>query len=241
MVSRDEENVSRRRRPSADERRRPEPTDSSDSGEDPRREDPGFRPVTRVGGAPAPGVPSPFFRVPNGSSPRRGPSYPAWEKPPSPYDYPRLRGREAPKTNWAPLALIVTAIGVGLILFAVVVLRPLLGHGGSAAVASPSASAVATQSVGPALSPGVSPSTPGSGNGGTAGPQISFQQYKVVAGDTTSKIAKKYGLKAWELLLANPDLAANPSILRIGLTLNIPQPGQLTPPPPAPTASLGPS
>jgi LysM repeat protein len=229
----------------ADERRRAEPAASSDPGEDPRREDPrredpGFRPVTRVGGAPAPGVPSPFFRVPNGSASRRGPSYPAWEKPPSPYDYPRLRGREAPKTNWAPLALIVTAIGVAIILFAVIVLRPLLGHGGSAAVVSPSATLVATQSIGPTLSPGASPSTPGGGSGGTPGPQISFRQYKVVAGDTTSKIAKKYGLKSWELLLANPDLAANPNILRVGLSLNIPQPGQLTPPP-APTASPSPS
>jgi LysM repeat protein len=185
-------------------------------------------------------VPSPFFRVPNGSAARRGPSYPAWEKPPSPYDYPRLRGREAPKTNLAPLALIVTAIGVAIVLFAVIVLRPLLGHGGSAAVVSPSATAVATQSIGPSLSPGASPSTPGNGSGGTAGPTISFRQYKVVAGDTTSKIAKKYGLKSWELLLANPDLAANPNILRVGLSLNIPQPGQLTPPPPAPTPTGSP-
>jgi LysM repeat protein len=60
---------------------------------------------------------------------------------------------------------------------------------------------------------------------------VSYQQYTVAAGDSVSKIATKFHLKQWELLLANPNLADNPALLKLGLVINIPQPGQLTPPP----------
>ena len=71
----------------------------------------------------------------------------------------------------------------------------------------------------------------------TPGPTISYKQYKVVKGDTATSIARKFGLKTWELLLANPQLGPS-GIVKLGQTLNIPEPGQLTPPPAAtPTPS----
>jgi LysM repeat protein len=235
MVNRDEGNVTRKRRPPADERLRSEPLGAPESGEGARRERPAFRPVTQAGAAPTPSVPPPFFKIPNGSTTPRGPSYPAWEKPPTPYNYPRLRSREARKPMWAIWPPILAAIGVAVILFAFVILPALMSHGGNAAVASPSASSAASHSIGPSRSslalPSVAPpSSVDSGSNGSPAPQASYQQYKVLAGDSVTKIAKKFGLKSWELLQANPGLAP-PYNLRIGSYLNIPQPGQLTPTP----------
>jgi LysM repeat protein len=251
MVNRDEENVTRKRRPPADERLRSKSPGASDSSVGARRERPAFRPVTRAGAAPAPSVLPPFFKIPNGSAARRGPSYPAWEKPPTPYDFPRLRGREVRKPMWVMWPPIFAAIGVAVVLFALVVLPALMGHGGNAAVASPSASSAAGHFIGPSggsVGPASNVGSGGSGSvaspsivsNGSPGPQPSYQQYEVQAGDTATRIAKRFGLKTWELLLANPDLA-DPNNLRIGSALNIPQPGQLTPPPPTPTDSPGPS
>jgi LysM repeat protein len=132
---------------------------------------------------------------------------------------------------WAIWPPILAAIGVALVLFVMVVLPALLGHGGKAAVASPSASTVATQSIRPSFISSASPSSVGSAVVGTPAPNASYEQYKVKAGDTITRIANGKGLKTWELLQANPSLAANPNSLKIGLTINIPLPGQLTPSP----------
>jgi LysM repeat protein len=212
-----------------------EPSDASESDENPPRERSAVRPVTRFGSPQSQGTPLPFYRVPNGSSPRRGPSYPAWEKPPSPYDYPRLRGLEGPKPNVARWVLVITAIGAVLLILVVFLWPALTGRGKSAAVVSPSPTSVASQIVGSSHTPAASASSVGSAPIGSTQPQPSFAQYKVLSGDTITKIAKKYGLKTSELLLANPALAANPNSLKVGLILNIPQPGQLTPPPATPT------
>jgi LysM repeat protein len=138
-------------------------------------------------------------------------------------------------------ALVITAIGVAVVFFALVVLPALLGRGEKPAVAIPSGSAAVTQSTGPGNSPTPSPSSVGTVSNSTPAPQASYQQYTVQSLDTATKIAKKFGLKTWELLLANPNLAASPDNLRIGSTLNIPKPGQLTPPPATPTDFPAPS
>jgi hypothetical protein len=232
MVNRDEGNVTRKKRPSADERLRPERLGASNSGDSTRRERQAFRPVTQSSVPPDPSVPNPFFKVSNGSTTRRGPRYPAWERPPTSYDFPRLRGREVRKPMWALWPPILMAIGVAVVLFVLVALPALMGREGNVAVVSPSSSAAADRSIEPALSPSASPSSVSSENS-SPGPQASYEQYEVQPGDTFTRIANANGLKSWELLLANPDLA-DPDNLRIGSILNIPQPGQLTPPPAAP-------
>jgi LysM repeat protein len=242
MLNRDEENGAHKRRRPARERLSSESLGASDSGDSARNERSSFRPVTQPGPTPTSSLPSPFYRVPSGSGTRRGPSYPAWEKPPTPFIYPRLRGREARRPVSALWPVIFAAIAVVALLFAVVVLPALLRHAGGAGVASPSASA--SQLVGvpgngtpsPSIVSGGSVPSPSLAGNGSSGPPPSFQQYTVKAGDTVTKIARKYSLKSWELLLANPVLADNPDNLKIGLTLNIPQPGQLTPPPASPSA-----
>jgi LysM repeat protein len=231
MVNRDEENLTRKKRPAANQRPGSKPVGPSDSGEGGHRERAGFRPATQASPAPAPTAPLPFYKVPSGSETRRGPSYPSWEKPPTPYNYPRLRGREVRKPMWAIWPPILAAIGVALVLVVMVVLPALLGHGGKTAVGSPSPSTAASQSIRPSFIPSASPSSVGSAVIGSPAPNASYEQYKVKAGDTITRIAKDKGLKSWELLLANPGLAANPNSLKIGLTINIPLPGQLTPPP----------
>lgn len=143
--------------------------------------------------------------------------------------------------------VIFAAIAVAALLFAVVILPALLRYTGGGDVASPSASASRLVGVpgngtpSPSIVSSGSVPSPSLAGNGSSGPPPSFQQYTVKAGDTVTKIARKYGLKSWELLLANPVLADNPDNLKIGFTLNIPQPGQLTPPPAAPTDSSGPS
>lgn len=239
MVNPDDKHVTRKRRPPAGDRLSSEPLGASDSDESAPREHSAFRPVTQPGEGQAPSAPPPFFRIANGSGTRRGPSYPAWEKPPTPYDYPRLRSRERRKPRWVMWPPIFAAIGVALVLFAVVVFSAFSGHRG-AAVASPSSSTGASHSVTPSHIPGVSPSganggnngsgAPPSGVNGSLAPQASYEQYKVLPGDTVTKIARGKGLKSWELLQANPNLAP-PYTLRIGSYLNIPLPGQLTPSP----------
>jgi LysM repeat protein len=234
MVNPDDKHVNRNRRPPAGDRLRPEPLGASDSDESAPQEHSAFRPVTQPGEGQGQSVPPPFFRIANGSGTRRGPSYPAWEKPPTPYDYPRLRSRERRKPIWIMWPPIFAAIGVALVLFVVVVLSAFSGHRGTA-VASPSSSP--SHSAGASHIPGVSPSAvtganpSPSGVNGSLAPQASYEQYKVKQGDSVTRIAKDKGLKTWELLLANPGLAANPNSLKIGLMLNIPLPGQLTPSP----------
>jgi LysM repeat protein len=235
MVNPDDKHVTRKRRPPAGDRLRSEPLGASDPIESAPREHSEFRPVTQPGEGQAPSAPPPFFKIANGSGTRRGPSYPAWEKPPTPYDYPRLRSRERRKPLWVMWPPIFAAIGVALVLFVVVVFSAFSGHGG-ATVASHSPSPGASHSVSPSGLPGVSPSGVNVGNASPSGvnvspaAQASYTQYKVQPGDSVSKIAKAKGLKSWELLLANPNLTP-PYTLRIGSYLNIPLPGQLTPSP----------
>lgn len=49
------------------------------------------------------------------------------------------------------------------------------------------------------------------------------QVYKVIKGDSLAKIAKKFGVPSSEILLANPQLNNNASLIREGQDLFIPQ------------------
>jgi LysM repeat protein len=170
---------------------------------------------------------------------RRGPSYPAWEKPPTQYDYPRLRGRDDQRTV-RPLLLVAGLVAVIVVL--IVAFQALAGRGGTSAAVSSSPSHAASLSPGliaggsgqPSAS-AVAPSP--TATPGTPRPVGTFQKYQVVAGDSVAKVATKFHLQKWELLLANPQIVNN--VLKLGSIIYIPLPGQLTPSPAAGGASSG--
>jgi LysM repeat protein len=126
------------------------------------------------------------------------------------------------------------ALIAGLIL-AYSALTGRFGGGVASAGGSPSPSASESSSAfgaGPSASAGRSLAVSPTPTPGPPAPAISYKLYKVLAGDTVSKVAGKFGLKSWELLLANPKVTAPNYILKVGTYINIPPPGQLTPPPP---------
>ena len=171
--------------------------------------------------------------------PRRGPSHPDWERPPTQYDYPVLRGREEHRALW-PLA--AAALGVALVVVVLVIIPMILSSRGTTAVATASPRPSATGSVAPnsSGSPEVSASV---GVDPTPTESIYFRRhYTIKKGDSLASIAKHYKLQLWELLAANPPLSSR-SILRVGGSLNIPDVGQMTKPgtTPRPTASPSPT
>jgi LysM repeat protein len=153
--------------------------------------------------------------------PRRGPSHPDWEKPPTQYDYPELRGRESHRTLWP---LVAAALGAVLVIGVLVIIPSLFGHGNNAPVASASTTPVATDSSGAVVS-----SSPVPGGVVSASPSIvgtplpsgNFTQYTVQAGDSLTKIAYKYHTTRAQLMALNPKIPANFSI-RIGQVLTVP-------------------
>jgi LysM repeat protein len=185
-------------------------------------------------------TPRPSIIVPMEEPPLpRGPSYPAWEKPPTHRDYPTLRGQEEHRPWWP---LIAAVLAVLMVLIILIIIPTLFGHSTSVSQASASASASAAAQVTPSGS--AKPSSSGSAGAklsakpsatatlqGTPGPEVSYGTYTVVLNDTVTKICNKFGLKSWELLVANPQIT-NANSLKKGMVLRIPPPGQLTMPPP---------
>jgi LysM repeat protein len=178
------------------------------------------------------------LQISNGT--RRVPSYPAWEKPPSAFEYPRLRGQEIHR----PVKpLLIATVGVALIAAIVLAFSALTGHGGGVAAASGSARPTASLSGSPIHGPsgsatrGPSPSASATVTRGTPGPQISFQQYQVLAGESATSIARKFKIKTWEFLAANPQLTPPNYSVKVKAWVNIPLPGQMTLPTPTPSPS----
>ena len=89
-----------------------------------------------------------------------------------------------------------------------------------------------------------SPAPTGGGNHPSASPSavvsassgFAFQRYPVQAGDYLQKIATKYNLQQWEILMANPILQGNPNHIEVGQILNIPPAGYFGTQPPASAA-----
>lgn len=71
--------------------------------------------------------------------------------------------------------------------------------------------------------------TPAGGTPAAAGAKISGN-YKVVSGDTLSKIAQKAGIGLSQLIELNPEYKANPNMVRVGANIKLPEAA------PAPTA-----
>ena len=237
-MNRDEEIEKGPSRPPANDEVDSETPVAPDAYENVRRPELPARPRTGMGAWQPPTDPLPPLKVPSGSLNRNVPSHPAWEKPPSPYNYPRIRGQEKPKSM---VPLIIAAVAVVLILGAVVFFPAFLGRGKNASFATGSSSPSASVSNQPLQS--ATPSQPVASSGGTPAPVASYQQYKVQAGDSVAKIAVRFHLQRWELLLANPQLTGPLYAVRLNTFLNIPLPGTLTQPPAtptdSPTASLG--
>jgi LysM repeat protein len=210
------------------------PIDSG-SGGGARQTRPPMRPQARLrtastrGGSAEPWTPAML--------PRRGPSHPDWERPLTNYDYPELRGRETHRAIW-PLA--AAAMGVTLVVVLLVIIPTLLGsHGGGIAGATGTPQATATGSLDPNASGSITPSASATDSG--PAPSIFYAtHYTVKAGDRFVNIAKFYKLQQWELLQANPQLKS-PSLIKVGMVLNIPFPGQLTKATPTPVSTPTPS
>ena len=139
-------------------------------------------------------------------------SRPPWERSRRNEAYPTL------KTRMGMPAIPRIALAIGALVIAAVVIFSLpflLNFGGSSTPTTPPASAGPSDnslaSSGPSSS--VAPVTP------------TAQIYIVAAGDTMSKIAKKFGLTVAQLEAANPQIK-NPNSIKIGDKITIPSCGR---------------
>ena len=237
-MNRDEEIEPTLRRPPANDGVESEPPVAPDSQENVRRPELPARTRTGAGAWQPPTAPLAPLKVPPGALNRNVPSHPSWEKAPSPYNFPRLRGQEKRQTM---KPLIFSAIGVALILGAVVFFPAFLGRGKNTPAATGSSSGTGSSSATASVSneplQSATPSQPVESSGGTPAPVASFQQYKVQPGDSVPTITRKFHLQRWELLLANPKLTPPNYVVQKNTYLNIPVPGTLTQPPVTPTGS----
>ncbi|MGH2511929.1 MAG: LysM peptidoglycan-binding domain-containing protein, partial [Candidatus Limnocylindrales bacterium] len=144
-------------------------------------------------------------RPPSGG---RDPGRPAWERSRRNEAYPTL------KTRMGMPAIPRVALAVGALVIAAVVIFALpflLNFGGAPGPTTPPVS------VGPSSSGLESTGPSASAPSALATPQT----YTVVANDTISKIAKKFGLTVAALEAANPQIK-NPNAIKIGDKINIP-------------------
>jgi nucleoid-associated protein YgaU len=154
---------------------------------------------------------------------RRDSDAPEWERPRPMEVYPTLRSRRLPELSLPPLLVAVVALALAAaVLFA---LPGLLGFGGPTSVSSPTPSVAASPGPGQTITP-------------TAVPEPTPVTYVVKAGDTMSKIAKKFGVTLDELIAANATTIPDPDKLAIGdvVTIPVPTPSEL-PAASAPAAS----
>jgi nucleoid-associated protein YgaU len=179
---------------------------------------------TKHSSAPAAPPPPSSLAMPAVAMARRGPTHPGWENPPRLESFPRLRSRDDRRANQPLLvaAVFISAIMVALVAYPFVFSS---NHGSAVGSGSPAPSG--------ANHPSASPSAVVSASTG-----FSFQKYTVVPGDYLQKIATKYNLQQWEILMANPSLQGNPNHIEVGQPLNIPPAGYFGTQPPA---SSGPS
>jgi LysM repeat protein len=187
---------------------------------------PGSRDLTKASDMP-PG----FRRVDNGSPRYSGPVHTDPTYSPTYYHFNRVRAHEFsnPSNIWIGLFAIV---GVALAVLIIFAIPQFLTHNAPALpVETPTAPATdngyivapPTTNTQPTERPVYTP---------TPTPAPTFRTYTVKVGDTLSRIASKFGLKTWELQAANPGLQVNPDAIYVGMVINIPKHGQLTPAPP---------
>ncbi len=162
---------------------------------------------------------------------RRGPTHPDWEKPPRLDNYPRLRAHED-RNNNQPLLL--AALGVAVVMVALILIPLWGGKGGSIANPSASGSLIAGASGASPLATDTPVPTPE--------PDRTLQVYTITSKDKTlSGIAAKFGISLTQLELANPLSgwgSKSYDVIFPGMTVYIPW---QTWTPPAPTPSPTPT
>lgn len=138
--------------------------------------------------------------------PRDAITGPAWERSRRNEAYPTIRTRvglpQLPR-------VLVLAVALGIAALGLFFLPALLGVGGGGANV-------------PTASPSASQSVASSSPEPTTSPAPSAQTYVIAAGDTLSKVAKRFGLTLEELLAANKDTITNPDKIAIGDEIIIP-------------------
>ena len=150
---------------------------------------------------------------------------PSWERMKRYEAYPTIKTRVGLPGMPVLPRVVLLAAALGVAALALFFLPALLGVGGgrgTTATESPSASR-------PAATASSSP---------TALPAPTAQVYVIAAGDTLSRVARKFGLTVAQLLAANKDTIKNPDKIAIGDRINIPTPpqDQFTNPSAAPSA-----
>lgn len=133
---------------------------------------------------------------------------PAWEHSRRDEAYPTIRTRVG-LPSLPRIAVLAVALGIAALgLFFLPALLGVGGGGGDTGTASPSTSqSLVASSSEPTTAPAAAPT-----------PQI----YVIAAGDTLSKVAKRFGLTLAELLAANKDAIPNPDKIAIGDQIVIP-------------------
>ena len=134
---------------------------------------------------------------------------PSWERPARLESYPSLRSRRLPQINLS--SLLVGVIVVVLLAVLLFFLPGFLGIGAGQSGASPTPTS---------SSPSVS--TAPASIEATIEPAPTQTTYLVQAGDTMSKIAKKFGVPLATLIDANKTTIPNPNVLQVGDTVIIP-------------------
>ena len=181
--------------------------------------------------APATGSSSPAPGTPAYAMARRQPTHPDWEKPPHMDNYPRLRARDD-RNNNQPLLL--AALGVAVLMVALIVYPILAGNKGGGGGTNPSASQSHIAGAPSASATDTPVPTPQA--------ERTLMAYIVSTKDKTlSGIAAKFGISLAQLELANPlsgFQSKNYDIIFPGMTVLIPW---QTWTPPAPTPSLTPT
>jgi hypothetical protein len=184
--------------------------------------------------APAAGSISSGSGTPAYTMARRGPTRPDWENPPRLDNYPRLRSHED-RNNNQPLLL--AALGVAVVMVALIFIPLWTGKGGSSGGANPSSSASLIAGGSGALASATDTPSP------TPQAAQTMQVYTVGPKDKTlSGIAGKFGISLAELEQANPlstFASHNYDIIYPGMTIYIPwqtwQPSPSPTPVPTPT------
>ena len=163
---------------------------------------------------------SPRYRVPDQSDPAYSPIA---------YHFTRVQAHEA-GSPWRMWGMVFAVLGICATLLLAISLPAFLTHSAAATPVptdttsyATSPVVLATQTPEPTITPTPDPTA-------VPTPTPVYRHYKVKKGETLAQIAGAYGLKTWEVLAANPILANNAAMLQVGMTLNIPKPGQMKKP-----------
>jgi hypothetical protein len=134
-----------------------------------------------------------------------------WDRPRARRDYPRIgRSRGVPPVL---VGLVVLAIAALALFFLPTIITAVFGNRPAGASPSPSSSVASS-----AGAPSASPAEP------TAVPSPTPLTYKVVSGDTLTKIAKKFNVTVAQILAANPTIK-NADTIKVGDKIVIPTAG----------------